>query len=39
MFAGLKMSSLTCKYVFYRQEHSANGDLMELNFQGLDMQK
>ena len=33
----LKVSSLTCTYVFYRPEHNGKGDPMELNFEGLDM--
>ena len=33
------MSSLECKCVFYRPELNANGDLVELNFKGLEIQK
>ena len=33
------MSSLACKFVFYRPEQNAKGDLMELNFKVLEMQK
>ena len=39
MLTALKMPSLACKCVFYRPEHSANGPPMELNFEGLEMQK
>ena len=40
MLVDLKASSLTFKCVFYRPEHNANGgDPMELNFEGLEMQK
>ena len=39
MLTGLKVSSLTYKCVFYRLEHNATGDPMELNFAGLEMQK
>ena len=38
MLAGLKVSSLASKYVFYRPEHNAKEDPMELNFKGLEMQ-
>ena len=37
MSAGLKVSSLACKCVFYRPEHNVKGK--ELNFEGLEMQK
>ena len=33
------MSSLACRCVFYRPEHNAKGEPMELNFEGLEMQK
>ena len=33
------MSSLACKCVFYRPEHNAKGDIMELNFEGPKIQK
>ena len=33
------MSSLACKCVFYRPERNAKGDPIELNFEGLEMQK
>ena len=33
------MSSLTCKYVFYRPEHNTKGDHMKLSFEDLEMQK
>ena len=39
MLIGLKVSSLACKSVFYRSEHNAKVDPMELNFEGLEMQK
>ena len=39
MLTGLKMSSLACRCVFYRPEHNAKGEPMELNFEGLEMQK
>ena len=39
MSAGLKMSSLACNCVFKRPEHNAKGCPMQLNFEGLDMQK
>ena len=35
----LKVSSMECKRVFCRSEHNAKGDLMELNFEGLEMQR
>ena len=36
---GLKLSFLVCKTGFYRPKHKAKGDLMELSFKGLEMQK
>ena len=39
MLTGLKMLSLASKCVLYRPEHNANGRLMELNFEGLEIQK
>ena len=39
MLTGLKVSSLACKYLFYRPEHNAKGDPKELNFEGFEMQK
>ena len=39
MLTGLKVSSFACKYVFYRPQHNAKGDSMELNFGDLEMQK
>ena len=39
MLTGLKASSLACKCLFYRPEHNAKGGHMELNFEGLGMQK
>ena len=37
MLTVLKVSFLTCKCAFYRPELNAKGDLMELNFEGLEM--
>ena len=39
MSTGFKVSSLTCKYVFYRQDIMQRGDPMKLDFEGLVMQK
>ena len=39
MLTGLKVSSLACKCVFYRPDHDAKEGPMELNFEGLKMQK
>ena len=39
MLTGLKMSSVACKCVFYRSEHDAKSEPMELNFHGPEMQK
>ena len=39
MLTDLKLSSLECKCVFYRPEHNAKGEPIELNFEGLEMQK
>ena len=39
MLTGLKESFLAYKYIFYRPEHKAKGFTMELNFEGLEMQK
>ena len=39
MLTSLKMLLLACKRVFYRPEHNAKGGPMELNFEGLEMQK
>ena len=41
MLTGLKVSSLACKSVFYKTEQNLmqRGDTMELNFQGLEIQK
>ena len=36
MLTGLQLSSFACKCVFYRPEHNARGDPMELNFGDLD---
>ena len=35
MLTGLKMPPLTRKGVFYKPEHNAKGNPMELNFSGL----
>ena len=39
MLTVLKESSLKGKCVFYRLEHNAKGDPIELNFEGLEMLK
>ena len=39
MLTGLKFPFLACKCVLYRPVHNANGDPIELNFEGLKMQK
>ena len=39
MLTGSKMSFLARKCIFYRAEHNAKGDPMQLNFKGLQMQK
>ena len=39
MLTDLKLSSLEYKCVFYRPEHNAKGEPIELNFEGLEMQK
>ena len=39
LLTGLKVSSLACKYRLYKPEHNAKGDPMEINFEGLKMQK
>ena len=39
MLIDLKVSSLASKCVFYRPEHNAKGEPVELNFEGLEMQK
>ena len=39
MLKGLEVSSLACKYLFYRPEHNENEDPMELNFEFLEMLK
>ena len=38
MLTCLKVSSLTCKCVLYRPERKAKENLMELDFEGLEMQ-
>ena len=35
MLIGLKVPSMTHKYVFYKPEHNAKGNPMELNFSGF----
>ena len=37
MITGLKLSSLLRKCVYYRTEHKAKGEPMELNFESLEM--
>ena len=39
MLTSLKLPSLVWKCVFYRPEHMQKEDPMELNFEGLKMQK
>ena len=39
MLTDLKLSSLAGKCVFHRPEQNANGGPIELNFEGLEMQK
>ena len=39
MLTGLELSSLAYHCVFYRPEHNAKGDHIELNFECLEMQK
>ena len=39
MLIDLKVSSLACKHAFYRTNHNANVDPVELNFEGIKMQK
>ena len=39
MLRGLKVSSLVCKCAFYRLEHNAKREPLELNFEDLQMQK
>ena len=39
MLTGLKVLSLECKCAFWRPEHNTKGDPMELNLEGLEMQK
>ena len=39
MLIDLKVSSLASKCVFYRPEQNAKGEPVELNFEGLEMQK
>ena len=35
MLTGLKVTSLTCKCLFCRPEHSANGGPLKLSFEGF----
>ena len=39
MLISLKVSSLSCKCVFYRSEHNAKWGPNEMNFKGLEMEK
>ena len=39
MLTCLKVSFLACKSVFYGPENNPKGNLVELNFGGLEMQK
>ena len=39
MLTGLKMSSLPCKDLFYRADHNAKEETMELKFEGLEIKK
>ena len=39
MLTGLNLSSLICKFVFYKIEQMQREDPMDLNFEGLEMQK
>ena len=39
MLTGLKVSSVACKRIFHTPEHNAKGVPMEMNFEGLEMQK
>ena len=39
MLTGFKVSSLTCKLVFYRSEHKPNGGPLKWNFEVLGMQR
>ena len=39
MLKGLKVSSLAWQLVFYRPNHNAKENPMELNFEGPEMQK
>ena len=39
MVAGVKVSYLAGKCVFYRPEHNAKGRPQHANFEGLEMQK
>ena len=38
MLTGLKVSSLACECVLYRPERNAKENLIELDFEGLEMQ-
>ena len=39
MLAGFQVSYVAYKFAFQGQEHNAQGDQMEPNFEGLEMQK
>ena len=39
MLTDLKVSSFTCKYVFYRPEHNARRGIHKTEFWSLEMQK
>ena len=39
MLTDLEVSSLACEYVFHKPENSEKEGAMELNFEGLEMQK
>ena len=38
MLSGLKMSSLSCKFVFYRPKYHGKRDITEFIFEALEMQ-
>ena len=39
MLTYLEVSSLACEYAFHKPENSEKEGAMELNFEGLEMQK
>ena len=39
LLTSLKVSTLVCKCVFYRSEHNAEQDLVELDFELFEIQK